>query len=63
MVENEIEEINEKLDDLYLQRRKEMEDKAILRINSDPSYFYKYQRRFGKVTESVADLKIEKDGN
>ena len=31
-------------------------------MNSDPSYFFKYQRRFGKVTESVADLKVVKDG-
>ena len=38
-----------------------MEDKAIRRMDSDPSYFFKYQRRFGKISEPVADLKVIKE--
>ena len=40
-----------------------MEDKAIMRMDKDPSYFFKYQRRFGKTSEPVADLKVVKNGN
>jgi hypothetical protein len=54
----ELEDVTVALDEMYLSRRRDMEAKAISRMKSDPSYFYKYQRRFAKTSESIPDLKI-----
>ena len=61
-VEEQLEEICGELDLMFYNRRVEMENKAISRINKDPSYFYKYQRRFGKMSEQIGDLKTVKNG-
>ena len=58
--EEELDKVNEELDLLLYNRRLEMENKAISRINSDPKYFYKYQKRFGKISEPIADLRVTK---
>ena len=62
-VEEELEKVTDELDSLLYNRRLEMENKAINKINKEPAYFYKYQRRFGKVSEPVADLKVKEGDN
>ena len=56
-VQNKLDEVSDELDLMLYNRRIEIENKAISRIDKDPSYFYKYQRRFGKMSEPIGDLK------
>ena len=61
-VQNKLDEICDELDLMLYNRRVEIENKAISRIDKDPSYFYRYQRRFGKMSEPIGDLKTVING-
>ena len=47
-IQLELEHVKEELDGLYKERRQSEERKAIKKLYSDPSYLYKYQKKFSK---------------
>ena len=53
----EIESIEESLKDEYRKKKYNEERKALDRMDEDPSYFFKYARRFGKKEGSILSLK------
>lgn len=60
--QEELEEVNERLDELYIERNRATENKAISKMNSDPKYFFKFQKRFSKKKDDIGDLTVKIDG-
>ena len=53
----EIETIEDKLKDEYIKKKYNEERKVVDKMDQDPSYFFKYARRFGKKEGSIPSLK------
>ena len=53
----EIESIEDKLKDEYRRKKHNEERKVLDKMDGDPSYFFKYARRFGKKEGSIPSLK------
>ena len=53
----EIETIEDKLKDEYRRKKYNKERKVLDKMDQDPSYYFKYPRRFGKKEGSIPSLK------
>ena len=61
-IQIELEQVEEELDGHYKERRQDEERKAIKKLYHDPSYFYKYQKKFSK-THGQLNGFLDKRGN
>ena len=61
-IQIELEQVEEELDGHYKERRQDEERKAIKKLYHDPSYFYKYQKKFSKTNGQLNGF-LDKRGN